>query len=149
MSVDLSGIAACQARITELQARFGGGAGPVQPGTYTADGALNGKTAWNYKLQDLVNVRSYDNTTKPWSGVDPMMSYGNISTPNGMGGTFTVMILDDKPDEKAVTVRVCYGRITETGHWHRWLDWDGYIFTTTRDQLSKPRRLGDRSRRAA
>lgn len=89
MSVDLSGIAACQARITELQARFGGGAGPVQPGTYTADGALNGKTAWNYKLQDLVNVRSYDNTTKPWSGVDPMMSYGNISTPNGMGGTFT------------------------------------------------------------
>ena len=23
------------------------------------------------------------------SGVDPMMSYGNISTPNGMGGTFT------------------------------------------------------------
>ena len=59
------------------------------------------------------------------------------------------MILDDKPDEKAVTVRVCYGRITETGHWHRWLDWDGYIFTTTRDQLSKPRRLGDRSRRAA
>jgi hypothetical protein len=70
-------------------------------------------------------------------------------TPSGMGGTFTVMILDDKPDEKAVTVRVCYGRITETGHWHRWLDWDGYIFTTTRDQLSKPRRLGDRSRRAA
>ena len=87
MSVDLSGIAACQARIAELQARFGGGSGPVRPGTYTADGALNGKTAWNYKLQDLINVRSYDNTKKPWSGVDvsPYDSTGQSS----IGGTFT------------------------------------------------------------
>jgi hypothetical protein len=83
-------------------------------------------------------------TIPPISGETPVWD-----TPSGMGGTFTVMILDDKPDETAVTVRVCYGRITETGQWHRWLDWDGYIFTTTRDQLSKPRRLGDRSRRAA
>lgn len=87
MSVDLSGIAACQARIAELQARFGGGSGPVRPGTYTADGALNGKTAWNYKLQDLVNVRSYDNTKQPWSGVD--VSPSNLTAGNGLTGTFT------------------------------------------------------------
>lgn len=70
-------------------------------------------------------------------------------TPSGMGGTFTVMILDDKPDDRSVTVRVCYGRISDLGQWVRWLDWDGYIFTTTCDQLSNPRLLGDRSRRAA
>lgn len=88
MSVDLSGIAACQARILELQARLGGGNGPVQPGTYSADGALNGKTAWNHTLQDLINVRSYDNTTTPWSGVDPS-PYVSTGGSNGLGGTFT------------------------------------------------------------
>ena len=88
MSVDLSGIAACQARIAELQARFTGNGSAVQPGTYTADGALNGKTAWNYKLQDLVNVRSYDNTTKPWSGVD-VAPYNLTGQSSSLGGTFT------------------------------------------------------------
>jgi cell wall-associated NlpC family hydrolase len=87
MTVDMTGIAACQARIAELQSRFSGGAGPTQPGTYRADGSLNGRTAWNYKLQDLVGVRSYDNTKKPWSGVD--VSPYNTTAGNGLGGTFT------------------------------------------------------------
>lgn len=87
MTVDLTGIAACQARIAELQSRFGGGAGPGQPGTYRADGSLNGRTAWNYKVQDLVGLRSYNTTQKPWSGVD--VSPYNSTGGNGLGGTFS------------------------------------------------------------
>lgn len=87
MSVDMSGIAACQARIAELQSRFFGGGGPTQPGTYTADGALNGKTAWNYKLQDLIG-RDYNNTKFPWSGVD-VSPYNTTGGGSSIGGTFT------------------------------------------------------------
>ncbi|GAB77754.1 NlpC/P60 family protein [Austwickia chelonae] len=86
MGVDLSGIGAVQARIAEIQAKFSGFGSPVQPGTYSADGALNGRTAWNYKLQDLIG-RDYNNTKFPWSGVNVEM--GPTTGGNGLGGTFT------------------------------------------------------------
>ncbi|MBW3083931.1 Membrane-bound lytic murein transglycosylase F [Austwickia sp. TVS 96-490-7B] len=90
MSVELSGFAACQARIADIQAKFFGN-GVTQPGTYTADGALNGRTAWNYKLQDLKSL--YDTAAVtggkfPWSGVD-VSPYNTNGTGNGIGGTFT------------------------------------------------------------
>jgi hypothetical protein len=65
-------------------------------------------------------------------------------TPSGMGGTFTVTIVEDLPADPNVTVRVCYGRLDEQGRYHRWLDWDGYTFTTERSSLSNPRHLGNR-----
>ena len=65
-------------------------------------------------------------------------------TPSGMGGTFTVTIVEDLPADPNVTVRVCYGRLDERGRYHRWLDWDGYTFTTERSSLSNPRHLGNR-----
>lgn len=90
MSVDLSGMAAAQARIAEIKARFGG-RNTQQPGIITADGALNGQTAWNYKLQDLVGkYDTYDFTggKYPWSGVD-VSPYNLTGAPNAGGGTFT------------------------------------------------------------
>lgn len=87
MSVELAGLAACQARVADIQARFGARGGPAQPGTYTADGALDGKTSWNTKLQDLAG-RDYNNTKKPWSGVD-VSPYNLDGGGNGLGGTFS------------------------------------------------------------
>lgn len=59
--------------------------------------------------------------------------------PSGMGGTFTVSI-DREIDPETVEVRVWYGRATPQG-WERWRDWDGYVFTTRRDALTKERRM--------
>lgn len=60
-------------------------------------------------------------------------------TPSGMGGTFTVSI-DRDIDPETVEVRVWYGGATPQG-WERWRDWDGYVFTTRRDALTKERRM--------
>lgn len=52
---------------------------------------------------------------------------GNLyTTPSGMGGTFDVVIAEDRGDQ--VSVRV---------HMPRNPDWHGYTFTTTRDQLTE------------
>lgn len=68
-------------------------------------------------------------------------------TPSGMGGTFTVTLLDDEPGRDVLTARVCYGRLREDGSYERWLDWDGYTFPVKRSELSNPRLLGDPPRR--
>lgn len=60
-------------------------------------------------------------------------------TPSGLGGSHTVSI-DREIDAETVEVRVWYGRATPNG-WERWRDWDGYVFTTRRDALTKERRL--------
>lgn len=57
-------------------------------------------------------------------------------TPSGLGGSFTVSVVEGAGDR--VTVRVWYGRATIRG-WEAWKDWDGYTFTTTRDRLSNRR----------
>lgn len=36
-------------------------------------------------------------------------------TPRGMGGTFTVVLLEDDPACPTVLTRVCYGRLDEAG----------------------------------
>ena len=59
-----------------------------------------------------------------------------FDTPSGVGGSFTVSIIDEA-DER-VTVRVWYGRATVHG-WEAWKEWDGYTFATRRDALSNPR----------
>lgn len=64
-------------------------------------------------------------------------------TPSGMGGTFTVTLLEDEPASADVLARVCYGRLDEDGRYHPWRDWDGYTFRVRRDELSNPRRFGD------
>lgn len=58
---------------------------------------------------------------------------------SGLGGTFTVSILEELPD-RSIRVRVWYGRATSAG-WEPWPDWDGYQFTTTRDRLQNARRM--------
>ncbi len=69
--------------------------------------------------------------------------------PSGMGGAFTVTLLNDDPASAEVTARVCYGRLREDGSYERWLDWDGYTFTAPRSELANPRRFGDPSPRRA
>lgn len=59
-------------------------------------------------------------------------------TPSGLGGSFTVEIVEDLGER--VTVRVWYGRPTANG-WERWPEWDGYRFQTTRDKLANRRQM--------
>lgn len=49
-------------------------------------------------------------------------------TPSGMGGTFTVVLLEDDPAAPTVLARVCYGRLDGAGRYHPWREWDGYTF---------------------
>ena len=60
-------------------------------------------------------------------------------TPSGLGGSFTVSI-DREFDAETVAVRVWYRRATPQG-WEPWRDWDGYVFTTRRDALTRERRM--------
>ena len=64
-------------------------------------------------------------------------------TPSGMGGTFTVALIENDPAEDTVLARVCYGRLDEAGRYHPWREWDGYTFRVARSALANPRRLGD------
>ena len=64
-------------------------------------------------------------------------------TPSGMGGTFTVALLEDDPACPTVLARVCYGRLDEAGRYHPWREWDGYTFRVARTELSHPRRFAD------
>ena len=64
-------------------------------------------------------------------------------TPSGLGGTFTVALLEDDPASETVVARVCYGRLDAGGKYHPWREWDGYSFRVTRSGLSNPRRLAD------
>lgn len=59
--------------------------------------------------------------------------------PSGMGGKFTVSILNEI-DDNIVECRVWYGRPTRLG-WESWTDWDGYTFTTDRAKLSNKRMM--------
>lgn len=91
MSVDFAGIGACQARIAAIQSRFASYGDTLQRGVITADGAINGKTSWTYKLQDLVGkYDTYDFTAgkKPWSGVDVSQWDTSLDPANPNGGTF-------------------------------------------------------------
>ncbi len=58
-----------------------------------------------------------------------------FSIKSGMGGAFTVSIVDESPD--SVLVRVWYGGATVNG-WNSWGDWDGMKIKTTRDHLYNP-----------
>ena len=58
-------------------------------------------------------------------------------TPSGMGGTFTVALLEDDPASPTVLARVCYGR------YHPWREWYGYTFRVARTELAHPRRFAD------
>ncbi len=62
-----------------------------------------------------------------------------FDTPSNLGGTFTVSILEELPDDR-VLVRVWYGRATAQG-WEAWKDWDGYTFETERARLTKRRTM--------
>lgn len=64
-------------------------------------------------------------------------------TPSGMGGTFTVVLLEDDPAAPTGLARVCYGRIDGAGRYHPWREWDGYTFRVARSELSNPRRFAD------
>jgi hypothetical protein len=64
-------------------------------------------------------------------------------TPSGMGGTFTVALLEDDPACPTVLARVCYGRLDEAGRYHPWREWDGYTFRVARTELAHPRRFAD------
>lgn len=64
-------------------------------------------------------------------------------TPSGMGGTFTVALIETDPVKDSVLARVCYGRLDAAGRYHPWLAWDGYPFRVQRSALANPRRLGD------
>ena len=64
-------------------------------------------------------------------------------TPSGMGGTFTVALLEDDPACPTVLARVCYGRLDEAGRYHPWREWDGYTFRVARTELAQPRRFAD------
>lgn len=58
--------------------------------------------------------------------------------PSNLGGSFTVSI--EAEDGDKVKVRVWYGRATCRG-WESWREWDGVVFETTRDKLTKPRTM--------
>lgn len=57
-------------------------------------------------------------------------------TPSGLGGNFTVSIVEDLGDR--ALVRVWYGR-AEVGRWDSCKDWDGSTFTTDKTKLSNER----------
>ena len=38
-------------------------------------------------------------------------------TPSGMGGTFTVTLIENDPAKDSVLARVCYGRLDEAGRY--------------------------------
>ena len=56
-----------------------------------------------------------------------------------LAGSFTVSIVETLA-EKAVKVRVWYGRATAQG-WEACKDWDGYTFQTNRAALSNERTM--------
>ena len=56
-----------------------------------------------------------------------------FDTPSGMGGSFTVSIVEDLPDGKTVRLRVWYGRASRQG----WVPWP--IGTATRSRRRKRR----------
>ncbi len=58
-----------------------------------------------------------------------------FSIKSGMGGAFTVSIVEESPE--CVLVRVWYGRATVDG-WDSWGEWDGMKIKTTRNQLYNP-----------
>ena len=64
-------------------------------------------------------------------------------TPSGMGGTFTVALLEGEPAAPTVIARVCYGRLDDAGRYHPWREWDGYTFRVARSELSNPCRFAD------
>ena len=63
-----------------------------------------------------------------------------FDTPSGMGGSFTVSIVEDLPDGETVRLRVWYGRASPQG-WVPWPEWDGFRFEGRRDRLSNPRTM--------
>lgn len=65
MTLELTGIAACQVRVADLQSRLGGTGGPGQPGTYRAERLPGKQTPWDRTLQRRVEVRSDDTATSP------------------------------------------------------------------------------------
>ncbi|NRQ18919.1 hypothetical protein [Ensifer sesbaniae] len=62
-----------------------------------------------------------------------------FDTPSGMGGSFTVSIVEELAADK-VRVRVWYGRATAQG-WEVWKEWDGYTFETERAALTNQRTM--------
>lgn len=60
-------------------------------------------------------------------------------TDSGLGGSFTVEIVEDV-DADRVKVRVWYGRATPSG-WECWHEWDGYRFIVRRDALRNKRQM--------
>ena len=74
--------------------------------------------------------------------VDRQKEVEVYDTPSNLGGTFTVSIVEEfeEIDETMVRVRVWYGRPTIDG-WESWREWNGSMFTTTRDSLTKTRRM--------
>lgn len=64
-------------------------------------------------------------------------------TPSGMGGTFTVALIETDPVKDSVLARVCYGRLDAAGRYHPWRAWDGYPLRVQCSALANPRRLGD------
>lgn len=57
-------------------------------------------------------------------------------TPSGLGGIFTVSIVEDLGD--TALVRVWYGR-AEVGRWDSYKEWDGRTFTRDKAKLSNER----------
>lgn len=58
---------------------------------------------------------------------------------SGMGGSFTVEIVEDLPADR-VKLRVWYGRASPQG-WVPWRDWDGFHLEGDRAQLSNKRTM--------
>jgi hypothetical protein len=61
-----------------------------------------------------------------------------FDTPSGMGGSFTVSIVETLPDGETVRLRVWYGRASPHG-WVPWRDWDGFRFEAKKAALSNER----------
>ncbi len=57
-------------------------------------------------------------------------------TPSGMGGSFTVSILEDRGE--TALVRIWYGSATAKG-WESWGEWDGVKREVTKDKLTNER----------
>lgn len=61
-----------------------------------------------------------------------------FDTPSGMGGSFTVSILEDRGE--TALVRVWYGKATAKG-WKSWGDWDGHQIEVARTKLTNEREM--------
>ncbi|GBO89126.1 hypothetical protein [Marinobacter salsuginis] len=70
--------------------------------------------------------------------MDQQTSITVFNTPSGMGGSYTVSILEDRGE--TALVRVWYGTATAKG-WKSWRDWDGHQMEVSRTQLTNEREM--------